>query len=62
MVQSVLIEALIEAGIEFIEMPEGVRRSCRNGAEIWLNFNEHAVSLANGIELAPVSYRITDGA
>jgi hypothetical protein len=52
---------LAERGIPHGLLPEGVRVSRRGGAEIWMNFNEFGVTLADGQELGPVSWQIRQG-
>jgi beta-galactosidase len=44
--------------IPIIELPEGVRVTRRGSAIVWQNFNEHPVTLDNGVELPPVSFLV----
>jgi beta-galactosidase len=58
LIREVLSGLLAEGGIAHGLLPEGVRVSRRGGAEIWMNFNEFAVTLEDGRELGPVSWQI----
>jgi beta-galactosidase len=58
LIREVLSGLLAERGIPQAALPEGVRVSRRGGAEIWMNFNEIGVTLADGQELGPVSWQI----
>jgi hypothetical protein len=58
-VTEVLTGLLDEAGIPQQTLPDGVRVSRRGGGEIWMNFNESEIRLADGRTLGPVSFQIT---
>jgi beta-galactosidase len=59
MVKDQLRGILLEAGLEPIEMPDGVRRSRRGSRVIWCNFNEHPVDVSANLRLGPVSFGVT---
>lgn len=59
LVRTHLRRVLSAAGIACADMPEGVRRSRRGPYEIWLNFNEEAISVDAGNSVAGVSFRMT---
>jgi beta-galactosidase len=58
LIRQVLGGLLAEREISQAVLPEGVRVSRRGNAEIWMNFNEVAVTLADGQVLEPVSWQI----
>ncbi len=58
LVTEVLRDALIEAGISVVELPEGIRVCHRGGLQIWMNFNEVETHLPDGSAMAPVSYQL----
>ncbi len=60
LVTEVLEQVLQSASVGTIRLPDGVRR-IQNGAEtIWLNFNQEGVTLSDGTELGPVSFKIEE--
>jgi beta-galactosidase len=58
LIREVLGSLLAERGIPHGLLPEGVRVSRRGDIEVRMNFNEFAVTLADGQELEPVSWQI----
>ena len=58
LLRAVLTNLLAERDIPHGPLPQGVRLSRRGDAEIWMNFNEFEVTLADGQNLEPVSWQV----
>jgi beta-galactosidase len=58
LVESMLTEVLIDAGLAVTWLPEGVRVSRRGNSEIWMNFNQAPATLPDGSMISPVSFQI----
>ena len=61
LVREVLRSTLAEAGVETVDLPEGVRLSRRGGLATWMNFNQAPATLPDGTVLGPVSFELRPG-
>jgi len=57
LVREIVREVCAEIGIPTADLPAGVRVSRRGATEVWMNFNQEAVTLADGRTLEPVSFQ-----
>jgi beta-galactosidase len=58
LVQAVLRDVLQQAGVETLDLPEGVRVTRRGAQSVWQNFSGSPVTLPDGRALGAVSFRV----